>query len=128
MELTARWWLALAALNGLMGVAAGAFGAHGVSDAGVKELLRTGAQYQMIHAVAALACFGLLRFALVQASWAGWLFGIGGLLFGASLYLLAFTGMKALGAITPVGGVLMLAGWAVLIWGAMAGALVSRAV
>ncbi len=127
MELTTRWWLALAALNGLMAVGAGAFGAHGVSDPGVKELLRTGAQYQLVHAVAGLACFGLLRFALTQVAWAGWLFGFGGLLFGGSLYLLALTGSRALGVVTPIGGVLLLAGWAALIWGCLVGGLAARA-
>jgi uncharacterized membrane protein YgdD (TMEM256/DUF423 family) len=112
--------LALAALNGLMAVAAGAFGAHGVADPQAKELLRTGAQYQLVHAVAALACYGLLRLAIVPAGWAGWLFGLGGLVFGGSLYLLALTGQRMLGAVTPIGGVLMLAGWAVLIWAALA--------
>ena len=53
-------WLALAAVNGLMAVAAGAFGAHGVSDPQVKDWLRTGAQYQLAHAVAGLACFALV--------------------------------------------------------------------
>jgi uncharacterized membrane protein YgdD (TMEM256/DUF423 family) len=119
-----RLWLALAAVNGLMGVAAGAFGAHGVSDPQAKEWLRVGAQYQLIHAVAALACYGLLRLTIGPASWAGWLFGFGGLLFGASLYLMALTGARILGAVTPIGGLLLLAGWAVLIWGALAGAFV----
>ncbi len=118
-----RIWLALAALNGLMAVAAGAFGAHGVADPQVKEWLRTGAQYQLAHAVAALACYGLLRIAVGPAGWAAWLFDLGGLLFGGSLYLMGLTGVRALGAVTPVGGALLLAGWAVLIWGALAGAL-----
>lgn len=118
-----RVWLALAALNGLMGVVAGAFGAHGVADPQAKEWLRTGAQYQLVHAVAALACFGLLRLALGPAGWAAWLFGLGGLVFGGSLYLMALTGARVLGAVTPVGGLLMILGWAVLIWGAFAGAL-----
>lgn len=121
MEGSARLWVALAALNGLLAVAAGAFGAHGVSDPAAKALLHTGAQYQAVHAVAALACYGLLQMMLRQATLAGWLFGIGGLLFGGSLYLLALTGVKLLGAITPVGGLLLLAGWAMLIWGAFAG-------
>jgi uncharacterized membrane protein YgdD (TMEM256/DUF423 family) len=116
-----RIWLALAALNGLMGVAAGAFGAHAVSDPQAKEWLRTGAQYQLIHAVAALACYGLLRLAVGPANWAGWLFGVGGLVFGASLYIMAMSGLRVLGAVTPLGGVLLLAGWAVLIWGALVG-------
>jgi len=117
-----RLWLALAALNGLMGVAAGAFGAHGVSDPQAREWLRTGAQYQLIHAVAGLACYGLLRVAVGPAGWAGWLFGFGALVFGGSLYLMAITGVRVLGAVTPIGGVLLLAGWAVVIWAALAGA------
>ena len=117
-----RPWLALAALNGLVAVAAGAFGAHGVSDPQVKELLRTGAQYELVHAAAGLACFALLRAMAVQARIAGWLFGVGGLLFGGSLYALAFSGLRVLGAVTPIGGLLMIAGWAVLLWGAFAGA------
>ena len=113
-----RIWLGLAALNGLMGVAAGAFGAHAINQAQAKEWLRIGAQYQMIHAVAALACYGLLRLAVGPANWAGWLFGIGGLVFAGSLYLMAVTGVRGLfGAITPIGGLAMLAGWAVLLWG-----------
>ncbi len=115
-------WLALAGVNGFMAVAAGAFGAHGVSDPHVKSLLQTGAQYQAIHAVAALACYGVLRGLPGPATWAGWLFGLGALVFGASLYALAFSGVKVLGAITPIGGVLMLAGWAAVIWGAVVGA------
>ncbi len=121
MLAAARLWLALAALNGLMGVAAGAFGAHAAKDAMAKELLRTGAQYQLIHAAAALACFALMRTIVGPANAAGWLFGAGGLLFGGSLYALALTGTRALGAITPVGGVLLLAGWGVLIYGALVG-------
>ena len=120
MESSVRFWLALAAFDGLMAVAAGAFGAHGVADPQVKDLLRTGAQYQLVHAAAALACYGLLRFEIGPAGWAGWLFSLGGLIFGGSLYLLALTGVKVLGAVTPIGGLLLLAGWAVLIWGALA--------
>ena len=116
-----RIWLALAALNGLMAVAAGAFGAHAVSDPQAKEWLRTGAQYQLAHAVAGLACYGLLRLSIGPASWAGWMFGFGALIFGGSLYLMALTGARMLGAVTPIGGVLLLAGWALLIWAALAG-------
>lgn len=119
-----RIWLALAALNGLMAVAAGAFGAHAAGDPQVKEWLRTGAQYQLLHAVAALACYGLLRAAVGPAIWAGRLFTIGALIFGGSLYIMAMTGVRAMGAITPIGGLLLMLGWAVLIYGAFAGALV----
>ena len=74
--------------------------------------------------MAALACYGLLRLAVGPASWAGWLFGFGGLIFGLSLYIMAMTGVRALGAVTPIGGVLLMAGWAVLIYGALAGTMV----
>ncbi len=117
-----RSWLALAALNGLMAVCAGAFGAHGVGDPQVKGWLQTGAQYQLVHAAAALACFSLMRVMARQAGLAGWLFGVGGLVFGGSLYLLALTGVKLWGAVTPVGGLMMIGGWAALTWGALAGA------
>ncbi len=77
----------------------------------------------MTHAVAALACYGLLRAAVGPANWAAWLFVSGALVFGGSLYLMAITGTRVLGAVTPIGGVLLLAGWAVLIYGALAGML-----
>jgi uncharacterized membrane protein YgdD (TMEM256/DUF423 family) len=108
-------------VNGFMAVAAGAFGAHGVKDVAIKALLHTGSQYQALHAVAALACFGLLRCGTGPATWTGALFGVGALVFGCSLYILALTGQKVWGAVTPVGGLLLLAGWGVVIWGALAG-------
>ena len=117
-----RPWLALAALNGLMAVGAGAFGAHSVHDLQVKGWLQTGAQYQLVHAAAALGCVALLSVMTREAKVAGWLFGIGALVFGGSLYLLALTGVRIWGAVTPIGGVLMILGWAVLLWGALTGA------
>ena len=115
----ARPWLALAGLNGLMAVCAGAFGAHAVKDEAVKAWLHTGAQYQLVHAVAGLGCVALLRTMPRQAGISGWLFGAGGLVFGGSLYLLAASGTRLWGAVTPIGGLLMIAGWAALIWGAL---------
>ncbi len=115
-----RVWLALAGVNGFMAVAAGAFGAHGVAGLQVKALLHTGAQYQGLHAVAALACHGLARAAPRPAAWAAALFGVGALVFGGSLYALALSGAKAWGAVTPLGGLLMLGGWATVIWAALA--------
>ena len=105
-----------------MAVGAGAFGAHGMHDPQVKGWLQTGAQYQLVHAAAGLACVALLRVMVRQAGVAGWLFGIGGLVFGGSLYLLALTGVRLWGAVTPIGGLLMIFGWAVVLWGALAGA------
>ena len=115
-----RVWLALAGLNGFMAVAAGAFGAHGVRNPELKALLHTGSQYQAVHAAAALACVALLPVIARPATWAGWLFGLGAMVFGGSLYLLAFTGVRLWGAVTPIGGLLLLAGWAAVIWGALA--------
>jgi uncharacterized membrane protein YgdD (TMEM256/DUF423 family) len=115
-----RPWLALAALNGLLAVSTGAFAAHAVADPAVKEWLRTGAQYQLAHAAAGLGCVALLPALPRQAALAGWLFALGGLVFGGSLDLLAATRVLLWGAVTPVGGLLMIAGWAVLLWGALA--------
>ncbi len=111
-----RTWAALAGVNGFTAVAVGAFAAHGVSDPRIVSLLHTGSQYQGLHAVAALACLGLSRSAPRRASLAGWLFGAGALVFGGSLYVLAATGVTLWGAITPIGGLLLLAGWAVIAW------------
>jgi uncharacterized membrane protein YgdD (TMEM256/DUF423 family) len=124
---TTRFWLLLAGVNGLMAVTAGAFGAHAVSDPQVKDWLRTGAQYQLVHGVAGLACFGFMRMAVVPAAWAGWLFGFGGLVFGGSLYLMAITGARMLGAVTPIGGLLMILGWTAVIWGVFAGSFATGA-
>ncbi len=123
---TTRIWLLLAGLNGLMAVAAGAFGAHGAADPQVKEWLRTGAQYQLVHAAAGLGCLALQRMAIVPAGLAGWLFGLGGLVFGGSLYIMALTGARVLGAVTPIGGLLMILGWIAVIWAAIVGALTVR--
>ncbi len=122
MELQPRIWMTLAALSGLMGVAAGAFGAHGVSDAQAKTWLQTGAQYQMIHAVAVLGCFALWRIGAGSSQLAAWLFLAGGFIFAVTLYLMALGAPRWLGAITPIGGVLMIMGWAVLAWAAAMGA------
>lgn len=104
----------LASLSGAMAVAAGAFGAHGAQGQAA-EWLRTGGLYQLIHAAAALAALQL------DARVPGWLFLSGGLVFAGSLYLMALGGPRVLGAVTPIGGVLMIAGWLWLGWVAMRG-------
>ena len=101
----------LAALSGAIAVGAGAFAAHGVSGKAA-EWLRTGGLYQMVHAVAALAVLGLPRGRL-----AAWLFVSGGGLFAATLYAMAFGAPRWLGAVTPIGGLGMIAGWCVLAFG-----------
>lgn len=104
-----NWLLILAALSGALAVGAGAFGAHGASGQAA-EWLRTGGQYQLIHAVAALVVLRL------ETRGPGWLFLAGGALFAGTLYLMAMGAPRWLGAITPIGGTLLIAGWAWLAW------------
>ncbi|UVO49095.1 DUF423 domain-containing protein [Sphingomonas sp. SUN019] len=104
----------LAALSGALAVAAGAFGAHGASGPAV-EWLKTGGQYQLIHAVVALAALKM------EARGPGWLFVAGGLVFAGSLYLMALGLPRWLGAVTPIGGVLLIGGWLWLAWVGMRG-------
>ncbi|WP_180345136.1 DUF423 domain-containing protein [Sphingomonas japonica] len=96
-----------------MAVAAGAFGAHGASGQAA-EWLRTGAQYQMVHAVAALAVLWLIDSRVPSA-----LFLAGGLGFAGTLYLMALGLPRWLGAVTPIGGLLLIAGWLWLGWSAI---------
>jgi uncharacterized membrane protein YgdD (TMEM256/DUF423 family) len=105
--------VAAGAINGAIAVAAGAFAAHGLRsrlEARALEIFETGARYHMYHALAMVLCAALV------ATWpgartAGWLFQAGIVVFCGSLYALALTDVKVLGAITPIGGVLFLAGW-----------------
>lgn len=109
--------LVLAGLSGLSAVAIGAFAAHGVKDPQAEDWLRTGGQYQSVHALAVFACFTVHRAGAGRpARVAAWLFLAGSLIFSGSLYLLALTGVRALGAVTPIGGLLLMAGWATLAW------------
>ena len=108
-------WLLIAAINGFLAVAAGAFGAHGLKehlDAHALSVFETAARYQMYHALA----MGLAALAprSSAARLACALFLVGIILFSGSLYLLALTGMRALGIVTPFGGAAFLAGWAAL--------------
>jgi len=99
----------LAALSGAIAVAAGAFGAHGASGV-AQDWLKTGGQYQLVHAVAALVA---LRF---DARGPAWLFVVGGAIFAVTLYLMALGAPRWFGAITPIGGALMIGGWLWLAW------------
>ncbi len=116
-----KTFLIIAALFGFLGVALGAFGAHALKDKINPQLLETfetGVRYQMYHV-----------FALITVSWAstkwgsnlltisGWLFVAGMVIFSGSLYILAFTGQRGWGAVTPFGGLALLAGWVLLAWG-----------
>ncbi|MCB1648931.1 MAG: DUF423 domain-containing protein [Pseudomonadales bacterium] len=114
-------FLVLAGINGFIAVSLGAFAAHGLKNALSPDLLatfQTGVQYHMYHALALLGVGVLaLHFpaqTLLKA--AGFLFLAGIVLFSGSLYVLALSGIRWLGAITPLGGVAFLAGWALLAW------------
>jgi uncharacterized membrane protein YgdD (TMEM256/DUF423 family) len=119
-----RMFAAIGAVSGFLAVAAGAFGAHALRARLTPDLLavfETGARYQMYHALALLAVALLVgRWQAPQAVWAGWLFIAGTLVFSGSLYVLALTGSRWWGAVTPVGGVAFLAGWLLLAWAAVA--------
>lgn len=99
----------LAALSGALAVGAGAFGAHGASGSAA-EWLKTGAHYQLIHAVAALVALRM------EARGPAWLFVAGGAIFGGTLYLMALGLPRWLGAVTPIGGALLIGGWLWLAW------------
>jgi uncharacterized membrane protein YgdD (TMEM256/DUF423 family) len=120
-----RTFLVLGALSGAISVAAGAFGAHALKARLSPELLtvfETGARYHMYHSLGlGLAAWAASRFPGAAASWAGWLFLAGTLLFSGSLYALALTGVRALGAVTPFGGVAFIAGWIALAAAALRG-------
>jgi uncharacterized membrane protein YgdD (TMEM256/DUF423 family) len=109
-------WVFIAAVNGALAVLAGAFGAHALSHQLVyASAFTTGAHYHLMHALAmglaALAARGPAR---KRAEIAAMLFLVGVILFSGSLYLLAVTGVKYFGFITPVGGISLIAGWIVL--------------
>jgi uncharacterized membrane protein YgdD (TMEM256/DUF423 family) len=113
-------WLAIAALNGFVAVAAGAFGAHALQnrvDPHALQVFETGARYQMYHALAiGLAAFAMRNDATTPAKIAAALFLAGIVLFSGSLYLLALTGSNAFGLVTPFGGLAFLLAWATLAW------------
>ena len=110
-----RFFFAAGALSAFTGVAAGAFGAHALKAKVTSDMLavfEVGVRYQMYHAFALIACaWAMTKWpgALVTAS--GWLFIAGTLVFSGSLYALSLSGIRWLGAITPLGGLALLAGW-----------------
>ena len=112
----ARHLAVFAALNGAMAVALGAFAAHGAGPA-IKTLLTTGAQYQLAHALLALVCAAWPgRDRLV--GFAGWLAAAGGLVFALTLAMIGLLGLSAMGAVAPIGGILMIAAWLLLAFAA----------
>lgn len=115
-------FFAIGSLAALLGVAAGAFGAHALRQRLTPDMLavfETGVRYQLVHALALLAvAWACARWPGHGSRAAGWLFIVGIVLFSGSLYLLVVTGMRSFGAVTPVGGLAFMLGWACLAWAA----------
>ena len=115
-----KFFIQAGALLAGLGVAFGAFGAHGL-----RNLLQaynrtanfeTAAQYQMYHALAlVLTGILLIHFPSRQLVWAGWSFMIGIIIFSGSLYILSLTNVGKWGAVTPIGGLALILGWALLL-------------
>ena len=110
-----RIFFAFGAVSAFLGVAAGAFGAHALKVRLLPEMLTTfeiGVRYQMYHAFALIACaWAITRWPGTLTLASGWLFVIGTVVFSGSLYLLALSGPRWLGAIAPIGGLALLCGW-----------------
>jgi len=111
---------AVGSLLAALGVALGAFGAHSLKTRIAPEMLavfETGVRYQMIHALALLAlAWAISRWPGRRLTTSAWMLLAGTLIFSGSLELLAVTGVRWLGAITPLGGVLLIAGWTLAAW------------
>jgi uncharacterized membrane protein YgdD (TMEM256/DUF423 family) len=114
--------VALGAINAALAVAAGAFAAHGLEsrlEPSALKIFETAARYHMYHAIAMILAARLARRA-------GWIFQAGIVIFSGSLYALALTDIKVLGAITPLGGLAFLAGWVWLAWTALTAPAAAR--
>ena len=117
--MTAVTWLRIAAVLGALGVTLGAFGAHGLKaklDPYSLDIYHTAVTYQMYHVLALLAV-GLLDVVGrggTALNLAGWSFTVGILIFSGTLYALSVTGIKWLGAFTPIGGLFLILGWIAL--------------
>ena len=120
-----RLFAVVGGVSAFIAVAAGAFGAHALRTRLAPDLLaafETGARYQMYHALALLLVAGAAtRWSGPPVRAAGWLFVAGTVIFSGSLYLLALTGVRSFGAVTPLGGLALLAGWLALVVGAWRG-------
>ena len=118
-------WFIIGAIAGASGVVLGAFGAHGLKARVAPEMLEvweTAARYQILHALALLAtAWASERWPGGATSTAGWLFVAGIVVFSGSLYAYVLSGLRAFGAVTPLGGLCLIAGWLALAFGAWRG-------
>ena len=119
-----RLMLLLAAANGFVSVAMGAFAAHGLQsrlDEKALGWIETASRYQMVHAAVMIGVvlLGLHRPDNTALNVSAWAFFVGMLLFAGLLYVMGLTGWRGLGALVPVGGAALLIGWAALAWAAL---------
>ena len=115
-----RFFFIAGAIAAFVGVALGAFGAHSLRTRLTPEMLNifeVGVRYQMYHALGLIAvAWAITRWPEASLNAAGWAFIVGIVIFSGSLYLLSITDTRWLGAITPIGGLAFLLGWAILVW------------
>lgn len=107
-------WIAVGALSAAVAVGLGAFGAHGLEErvpASELEIWKTGVHYHFLHAIALVLLGLFLRPTDTRAPVAGWSFLAGQLIFAGTLYAMVLGGPRILGAVTPIGGVLLIIGW-----------------
>lgn len=112
--------ISASAVAGFLAVGLGAFGAHGLKnrlDADMMAVYQTAVQYHFYHALALLAVGLLIQFggSSTALKVSGWSFALGIVVFSGSLYALSLSGVRVLGAITPIGGLMFLVGWAALL-------------
>lgn len=125
MPIATRIWLFVGALNGLLSVAAGAYGRHGALDPAGREMFAIASHYQMTHGLALLAVAWLASRSAEAGGWftaeniAGAAFTLGIALFCGSLYWFGVAGLVPIAGSAPVGGILMMAGWLALMWAAV---------
>jgi uncharacterized membrane protein YgdD (TMEM256/DUF423 family) len=115
-----RFFFTAGSLMAFLAVALGAFGAHALKDRLSPDMLtifEVGVRYQMYHALGLLAvAWAISRWPEINLNAAGWAFIVGIVIFSGSLYILSITGVRWFGAITPIGGLAFLIGWAILVW------------
>ena len=116
-----RFFVVVGSISALIGVAAGAFGAHALKTRVAPDLLAvfdTASRYQLIHALALLVVgWACVRWPAKAVHWAGIAFLIGTVFFSGGLYAFALSGVRAFAVLAPLGGVALLCGWALLAWG-----------
>ena len=119
-----RYLPALAALNGVLAIAVGAFAAHGITDPQAKQWINTGVTFQLPHAAAVFALLGWRDDRRVRTG--AWLLAAGSFVFAASLYALALAAPRWSAAFAPIGGTGMIAGWAWLFFAVLSGPAATR--